>query len=122
MLKIQANKVGGVSNVFKEPKIKVIKLSRHKIRFVRVSMNGMRVINTCLLCSIVIIQNCLKTHNVNLKDVETKIIQVPYNMRSMPLVANRLQFKYVLKRVSFGSKDCTKELKLECAYFLGQTS
>ena len=31
-------------------------------------------------------------------------------------------FRYVLKRVSFGSKDCTKELKLECAYFLGQTS
>ena len=30
--------------------------------------------------------------------------------------------KYVLKRVSFGSKDCTNELKLECAYFLGQTS
>ena len=29
--------------------------------------------------------------------------------------------EYVLKRVSFGSKDCTKELKLECAYFLGQT-
>ena len=28
-------------------------------------------------------------------------------------------FKYVLKRVSFGSKDCTKELKPECAYFLG---
>ena len=28
----------------------------------------------------------------------------------------------VLKRVSFGSKDCTKELKLECAYFPGQTS
>ena len=26
--------------------------------------------------------------------------------------------KYVLKRVSFGSKDCTKKLKLECAYFL----
>ena len=24
--------------------------------------------------------------------------------------------RYVLKRVSFGSKDCTKELKLECAY------
>ena len=34
----------------------------------------------------------------------------------------RTQIKYVLKRVSFGSKDCTKELKLECAYFLGQTS
>ena len=30
--------------------------------------------------------------------------------------------KYVLKRVSFGSKDCNKELKLECAHFLGQTS
>ena len=32
------------------------------------------------------------------------------------------EVKYVLKRVSFGNKDCTKELKLECAYFLGQTS
>ena len=31
-------------------------------------------------------------------------------------------YKCVLKRVSFGSKDCTKELKLECAYFLGHTS
>ena len=30
--------------------------------------------------------------------------------------------KYVLKRISFGSKDCTKELKLECTNFLGQTS
>ena len=30
--------------------------------------------------------------------------------------------RYVLERVSFGNKDCTKELKLECAYFLGQTS
>ena len=30
--------------------------------------------------------------------------------------------EYVLKKVSFESKDCTKELKLECAYFLGQTS
>ena len=30
--------------------------------------------------------------------------------------------QYVLIRVSFGSKDCTKELKQECAYFLGQTS
>ena len=25
-------------------------------------------------------------------------------------------FNYVVKRVSLGSKDCTKELKLECAY------
>ena len=31
-------------------------------------------------------------------------------------------FKNVLKRVSFGSKDYTKELKLEYAYILGQTS
>ena len=31
------------------------------------------------------------------------------------------EVKYVLKRVSFGSKDCIKELKLECAYFMGQT-
>ena len=29
-----------------------------------------------------------------------------------------LTIKYVLKRVSFGRKDCTKELKPECAYFL----
>ena len=29
------------------------------------------------------------------------------------------EVKCVLYRVSFGSKDCTKELKLECAYFLG---
>ena len=33
-----------------------------------------------------------------------------------------LTIKYVLKRVSFGSKDCTKELKPEYTYFLGQTS
>ena len=30
--------------------------------------------------------------------------------------------QYALKRVSFESKDCTKELNLEFAYFLGQTS
>ena len=30
--------------------------------------------------------------------------------------------KYVLPMVSFGSKECTKALKVECAYFLGQTS
>ena len=32
------------------------------------------------------------------------------------------RYKYVLKRVSFGSKECIKELKPECAYFLGQIS
>ena len=31
-------------------------------------------------------------------------------------------YSIVLKRESLGSKDYTKELKLECAYFLGQTS
>ena len=30
--------------------------------------------------------------------------------------------KYVLKTVSLGSKECTKERKLECANFMGQTS
>ena len=30
--------------------------------------------------------------------------------------------EYVLKKLSFGSKECTEELKLECASFLGQTS
>ena len=30
--------------------------------------------------------------------------------------------RYVLKMVSFGSKEFTKELYLEYAYFLGQTS
>ena len=37
-------------------------------------------------------------------------------------IMGNIHVNYVLKRVSFGSKDCTKELKLECAYFLGQTS
>ena len=36
--------------------------------------------------------------------------------------AKNESIQYVLKRVSLGSEDCTKELKLECAYFLGQTS
>ena len=36
--------------------------------------------------------------------------------------AKRSEVKYVLKRVSFGSKDCIKELILECACFLVQTS
>ena len=31
-------------------------------------------------------------------------------------LANIFFFKYVLKRVSFGSKDRTKELKLECVF------
>ena len=35
---------------------------------------------------------------------------------------SRVEVKYIHKRVYFGTKDYTKELKLECAYFLGQTS
>ena len=38
------------------------------------------------------------------------------------VVYEECKVKYILKWVSFGNKDCTKELKLECAYFLGQTS
>ena len=34
----------------------------------------------------------------------------------------KLSFNIILKMLSFGSKECTKELKLECANFLGQTS
>ena len=30
--------------------------------------------------------------------------------------------EYVLKKLSFGSKECTEVLKLECASFLCQTS
>ena len=43
-------------------------------------------------------------------------------MNVAPAVNRITWVKYVLKMVSIGSKDCTKELKLECAYFLGQTS
>ena len=38
-----------------------------------------------------------------------------YRRHTVP-VTSCSKVKYVLKRVSFGSKDCTKELKLECAY------
>ena len=44
-----------------------------------------------------------------------------YRRHTVP-VTSCSEVKYVLKRVSFGSKDCIKELKLECACFLGQTS
>ena len=42
-----------------------------------------------------------------------------YRRHTVP-VTSCSEVKYVLKRVSFGSKECTKELKLEFAYFLGQ--
>ena len=44
-----------------------------------------------------------------------------YRRHTVP-VTSCSEVKYVLKRVFFGSKDCTKELKPECIYFLGQTS
>ena len=44
-----------------------------------------------------------------------------YHRHTVP-VTSCSEVNYVLKRVSLGSKECTKELKLECAYFLGQTS
>ena len=34
----------------------------------------------------------------------------------------KFSFNMFLKMLSFGSKECTKELKPECANFLGQTS
>ena len=42
-----------------------------------------------------------------------------YRRHTVP-VTSCSEVNNILKRVSFGSKDCTKELKLECAYFLGQ--
>ena len=42
-----------------------------------------------------------------------------YRRHTVP-VTSCSEVKYVLKRVSLGSKGCTKELKLECAYFLDQ--
>ena len=39
-----------------------------------------------------------------------------YRRHTVP-VTSCSEVKYVLKRVSFGSKECTKELKLKCAYF-----
>ena len=44
-----------------------------------------------------------------------------YRRHTVP-VTRCSEVKYVFKMVSFGSKYCTKELKLECAYFLDQTS
>ena len=40
---------------------------------------------------------------------ESHVLRLPFN-------------NYVLKRLSFGSKEYIEELKLECASFLGQTS
>ena len=45
----------------------------------------------------------------------SKIIYI--SVVKCPIVPNMF-----LKRLSFGSKECTNELKLECANFLGQAS
>ena len=61
-----------------------------------------------------------KTHDP--KGQENKIYTIVkgretfYRRHTVP-VTSCSEVKYVLKRVSFGSKDCIKELKLECAYF-----
>ena len=65
-----------------------------------------------------------KTHDP--KGQENKIYTIVkgrkmfYRRQTVPVTSCR-EVKYVLKRISFGSKECTKELKPECAYFLGQT-
>ena len=43
-----------------------------------------------------------------------KGIETFYRRHTVP-VTSCSEVKYVLKRISFGSKKCTKELKLECA-------
>ena len=44
-----------------------------------------------------------------------------YHCHKVPITSCS-EVKYVLKKLSFGSKECTKELKLECANYLGWTS
>ena len=70
-----------------------------------------------------------KSHNEthDSKGQENKIYTIVkgretfYRRHTVP-VTSCSEVKYVLKRVFFRSKDWTKELKPECAYFLGQTS
>ena len=70
--------------------------------------------------------NCnVEQIQINTTCTHTKMQQhIDFPMEISVLKVQTWQFdgKYVIKRVSIGSKDCTKELKLECAYFLGQTS
>ena len=64
-----------------------------------------------------------KLCNANISGLFYNVIKNMYSENDIHIkVGNSLSVQYVLKRVSFGSKDCIKELKLECAYFLGQTS
>ena len=43
-----------------------------------------------------------------------------YHRHKVPITSCS-EVKYVLKKLSFGSKECTKELKSECANYLGLT-
>ena len=78
-----------------------------------------------LECAYFLGQTSNETHDP--KGQENKIYTIVkgrktfYRRHTVP-VTSCSEVKYVLKRVSFGNKDCTKELKLKCAYFLGQTS
>ena len=83
----------------------------------------------CHLCFIsdplIVLKFQNETHDP--KGQENKIYSIVkgretlYRRYTVP-VTSCSEVKYVLKRTSFGSRDCIKELKLECAYFLGQTS
>ena len=44
-----------------------------------------------------------------------------YRRHKVPITSCS-EVKYVLKKLFFGSKECTKKLKLECANYLGQAS
>ena len=50
-----------------------------------------------------------------------KSMETFYHRHKVPITSCS-EVKYVLKKLSFGSKECTKELKLECANYLGRTS
>ena len=73
---------------------------------------------------------CKKMHNITDElSIEASSVDpeqtAPFSRREKQttcVVIGALRVKYVFKMVSLGSKDCIKELKLECAYFLGQTS
>ena len=73
--------------------------------------------------SLIVLKSHNETHDT--KGQENQIYTIVkgretfYCRHTVP-VTSCSEVKYVLRRVSFGSKDCTKELKLECAYFLDQ--
>ena len=82
-----------------------------------------RLANHCHLGVISDPQIVTKFHNEthDPKEQENKIYTIVkgretfYRRHTVPVISCS-EVKYVLKRVSFGGKDCTKQLKLECAY------